>query len=116
MSLLVFRSLFPQFASTPDQQVNDLLLQAQTEWAPSIDNYDVVCLYTVAHWLHLETLDLSEQVAVSRSPQRSGTGSGSGSGSRSVRQDINRSSDWSLSGYGKRVTQLTNNPAPPPLV
>lgn len=108
MSLLVFRSLFPQFASTPDQQVNDLLLQAQTEWAPRIDNYEVVCLYTVAHWLHIETLDLSEQVAVSRSPQRSGSGS--------VRQDIYRSSDWSLSGYGKRVIQLTNNPAPPPLV
>lgn len=106
MTLLAFRSRFPQFASTPDQQVDELLLAAQIEWSPAIDNYQEVCLYTVAHWLHIETLDLSEQVAVSRSPQRIMGGN----------QDPYRSSDWALSGYGKRVIMLTNNPSPPPLV
>ena len=106
MSLLAFRSRFPQFASTPDQQIDDLLLQAQIEWNPGIDNYLDVCLYTVAHWLQIETLDLSEQVAASRTPQRSTT----------PNQDPHRSSDWALTGYGKRVILMTNNPSPPPLV
>ena len=109
MTLGAFRSRFPQFASTPDQQVSDLLLAAQIEWSPSIDNYPDVCLYTVAHWLHIETLDLSEQVAVARSPQRS-------QGFGTSNQDPYRSSDWSLSGYGKQVIRMTNNPSPPPLV
>jgi hypothetical protein len=93
-----FRSRFPQFSSTPDLIIEQLLLDAQIEWDPGIPSWSTVCCYTAAHWLQIETRDLSEQVSLTRSPKP-----GSHLGKSSY-----RSSNWDETGYGKRVIQLTN--------